>query len=216
MRSCTKKKSKKDRALFNFRTFQDLKKSTTSLDNKLTQLAILLEYEFHWGVDFKRRTIKVTGEIDENTYDIVDGSLTEMEAQSKADVIIKINSPGGCSYQAMAIRSRMRESSCKIITKGYGHIMSAATILLASGTRRREIAEEAFFMWHEASYNMSGRHSENKVQVNQAEKEELYWAKKMGEITKKDQQWWLKHGRGKDAYFNAEQLITLGVADEIF
>lgn len=217
MQSPKKRRFNKKRPLFNRRTLKDLTKSSTAIENKLSQLALLLQYEFELGVDFRRRRIKITDEIDSFTFDIVDGAMTEMESQGKGDITIIINSPGGSSYHAMAIRSRIRKSTCKVVTQGYGHVMSAATILLASGTRRREIAEEAFFMWHEASYDPGdGRHSAHKATVAQIDREEKYWAKCMADITNGDVEFWQTEGIGKDAYFSAEELVAMGVADEVF
>lgn len=190
---------------------------SSSVDNKLTRLAILLEYEFELGIDFSRRIIKITDEINQFTFDIVDGALTEMESHGRSDVTIKICSPGGSTYYAMAIIDRIKESTCKIVTKGYGHVMSAATLILASGTRRREMAEGAFFMWHEARYDPGDlKHSEHEALVRQVKKEEMMWCKRMALLSNKNEKYWKENGVGIDAYFNSEQLKRMGVIDEIF
>lgn len=188
----------------------------TTVENKLTKAAMLLSYQFDHGVNFKERIINIVGEIDEDTFNLVDAALTEMESQSKKDITVKINSEGGSTYQAMAIIGRIKESKCGIVTKGYGAVMSAATLILASGTRKRTISSDACFMWHEASYGLEGRHSEIKNTVNQVEKEERYWADRMAECTSKDSHFWLTNGVGKDAYFDAKQLLEMGVVDELF
>src|SRR5690606_3433905 len=79
----------------------------TSVDNKLTYAALLLNYAFEYGVDFKNRTITITGEICQGWFDIVDAALTQMEQEGKSTVTIKINSPGGDTYEAMAIVGRL-------------------------------------------------------------------------------------------------------------
>lgn len=188
----------------------------TSVENKLNHQAMLLSYEFDYGIDFKRRVIKITEEIDQTIFDRVDGAMTEMEAQGRGDITIKINSPGGETYHAMAIVGRIKESSCKVVTKGYGHVMSAATLILASGTRKRLMSEDAFLMWHEASYELTGRHSENKATVKQIDREESLWARRMSEHSNRDMKFWLEHGIGKDVYFDTSQLLKLGVIDGIF
>jgi hypothetical protein len=76
-----------------------------------------------------------------------------MESEDKSTVTIKINSPGGSTYDAMAIIGRIRSAKCYIVTEGYGQIMSAASLILASG-RKRRINKYAFLMWHEASYGV--------------------------------------------------------------
>lgn len=94
--------------------------------------------------------------------------------------------------------------------------MSAATLILAAGTRRREMSAYGAFMWHEASYGVEGRHSAIKATAQQVEKEEKFWAEKMAQFTKKDKKFWAEKGVGIDAYFTPEQLIRYGVADELF
>lgn len=186
-----------------------------NVDSKLTQAALLLEYSFGFKVDFKNRIITISGEIDQDMFEVVEAGLTEMESQNRRSVTIKINSPGGDVYQALAIVGRIKESSCNIITKGYGHIMSAATMILASGDTRK-VSKFAFFMHHESSYELDGKHSDLKNEVAQMEREEDCWAQWMEEFTTQPKKFWAKSGVGKNAYFNAEQLVQLGVVDEVF
>lgn len=188
----------------------------TSVDNRLTHASMLLGYLFDHGVDFQRRIIHLTGEITEDAFTLIDAAMTEMEAASHAAITIKINSPGGFVYQAMAIVGRLRESPCRIITKGYGTVMSAATLILACGTKRK-ISRFSCFMHHEMSYELGeARHSSAKAYVAQAEKETKMWAEWMAEFTKKPADYWTKNGHCLDAYFTAAQLLDMGVVDELF
>lgn len=185
-----------------------------SADTKLSKTALLLSYAFDYGVDFQHRTIRISGDITEGWFDIVDAALTQMEAESKSKVTVKINSPGGCTYEAMAIVGRLTSSKCYIVTEGFGHIMSAASLILACGDRRR-ISKYAWYMWHEASYYIDGRHSANKATVEQIEREEVFWCDSIATFSNEVSDYWKAVGIGKDAYFSAEKLIELGVADEV-
>lgn len=187
----------------------------SNVDSKLTQAALLLEYSFGYKVDFKNRIILISGDIDQETFEVIEAALTEMESQSRATVTVKINSPGGEVYHALAIVGRLKESKCKIVTMGYGHIMSAATMILAAGDERM-ISKFSFFMHHESSYEIQGKHSEVKNEVGQMEREEQCWAQWMEEFTKKPKKFWLSTGVGKNSYFSPEELVELGVADEVF
>lgn len=183
-------------------------------DEKLTAKALQLEYAFEYGVDFGHRIIQITSDIDFPLFDFVDTALTEMESLNSKGVTIKINSFGGSVYEALAIVGRIKESKCKITTKGYGAIMSAATLILACGTKRK-ISQYAWFMHHESSYGFEGKHSQAKAAIAQAEREELQWAKAMAEFSKQDEEFWLEKGKLVDVYFDATELLELGVADEI-
>lgn len=186
-----------------------------TVDNKLSLMQIHLESIFERGVNFKERIITITDEIGFPAFDFLDAAMTEMETHSRKTITIKIHSEGGSVYEAMAIVGRMKKSKCKIITEGYGAVMSAATLILAAGDERR-ISEFAWFMHHEASYGAEGRHSQVKDLVAQMEKEERIWSDWMAKFSEKDAKFWYKAGENKDTYFTAQELIDLGVADEIF
>lgn len=186
----------------------------SNVDTKLTQAALLLEYSFGFKVDFKNRIIVICGDIDSNVFEIVEAAMTEMESQSRKAITFKINSPGGETYQALAIVGRMKDSKCKIVTIGYGHMMSAASLILACGDDR-SVSKYSFFMHHEASYGVDGKHSEIKNEVAQAEREEDCWADWMTEFSKQPWKFWKKTGVGLNAYFTPEKLVELGVIDYI-
>lgn len=205
-------RSKKRKTFRPNRNFDFTGKSTT--ESKVSQLELHLETLITHGINFRDRIITIKDEIDSNAFALIDAGLSEMESQSKATVTIRINSPGGLVYDALAIIGRLRASKCKIVTEGYGHVMSAATLILACGDERR-ISSYSWFMTHEASYETKGSHSENKRMVKQAEREEEQWAKWMEEHTTKDSKFWRKVVSDKDAYFSPAQLVELGVVDEV-
>ena len=184
------------------------------LDAKVTQLGLHLETLFERGVNFKERIITINGEITENTFQLIDSGLSEMESASRKSITIRINSGGGSVYDALAIVGRLRASKCKIITEGFGHIMSAACLILACGNYRK-VSTFSWFMTHEASYDFEGKHTAHKNLVVQAEREENQWAKWMAEFTKKDSKFWKNISSSKDTYFTPEELLQLGVIDEV-
>lgn len=184
------------------------KESTEKLDLNLKHL-------FEYGVSLQSRTIQLVGEIDQEKFQLIDKALTEMERQNQKSVVLRINSEGGSVYDALAIIGRLENSKCRVITEGYGCVMSAATLVLAAGGKRR-VSRRAWFMHHESSYDTEGRHSEIKEIVKQKEREEAQWAEVMAEYTDKSTSFWKKNGITQDAYFTAEELLGLGVVDEIF
>lgn len=189
--------------------------SKTTVDNKLTFAQMNVNWAFEYGVNFTQRTITWSQDIAFPMFDIIDAALTIMEAESKATITLKLHSPGGDTYEAIAVIGRLRKSKCNIVIEGYGHIMSAATLILASGNKRK-LDKLAQFMWHSASYGVEGRHSEIKATVQQVEMEEKMWAKAMAELTNKPEKFWLEKGVHLDYYLNAETLLKYGVIDEIF
>lgn len=201
----------------NNKSIVEVSQSRTSIENKLTHAALMLGYDFEYGVDIQNRIIKLTGEVDDYMWDILDSSLNQLESTGKSTITIRINSPGGSAYSAMAIVGRIRSSKAYIVTEGFGHVMSAATLILAAG-RHRRMSQYGFFMWHEASYGVDGRHSQIKNTVEHMEREERMWAKSISELSGsvKTAKWWYDNGTNKDSYFSASELMDLGVVDEVF
>lgn len=185
-----------------------------SPDLRLATATLHLDCIFDRGVNFKERIITVTNDIEYPLFDIVDAALTEMESESRKAVTIKIHSLGGYVYESLAIVGRLKKSKCKIITEGYGTVMSAATLILACGDERR-FSKFGWFMHHESKYEFGGRHSEMKDIVEQGEREEQQWAYWMSKFSNKSEKFWATEGVRKDKYFLAEELLKLGVIDEI-
>ncbi len=171
---------------------------------------------FKHGVNVTARTIQLVGDICEESFTSLDTALTILEQESKAAVTIKINSLGGSVYDAMGIIGRMKASKCKIITEGYGSVMSAAILIMAAGDKRR-MSKYATAMWHECSYSSEGTHTQNKHFQTQMEREEKMGAEMMDRFTGTPAKFWLTEGKlGKDLYLSAEECETLGVVDEVF
>jgi ATP-dependent Clp protease, protease subunit len=181
------------------------------------KLRLHLEFLFEHGVNFRERVILLNEEIDSETFTLIECALSEMESHNKGTITIKINSDGGSVADALAIVGRIQASPAYIVTEGYGNIMSAATLILASG-RKRRISRYATFMTHESSYEVEGRHSQLKAEVAQREKEEHLWAGAMASFTKgrSNKDFWIKHGVGTDLYLPPEEILKLGVVDEVF
>jgi len=175
-------------------------------------LTTQLDYLFRKGVNLRNRIITISGEIEDGLFRLVDAAMSELEHRSDRPITIRINSQGGGVYEALAVTGRIRRSRCKVITEGYGAIMSAATLILAAGQTRR-ISKLAWFMHHETAYQISGAHSRVKAYVEQASREEAEWCRWMSEFTDTDLKFWKEIGRNKDTYFCAQELVKLGVAD---
>jgi ATP-dependent protease ClpP protease subunit len=203
-----KKTIKPERNFFDFTSKQ-------TADSKSTQLELHLDALFDHGVNFRDRVITISSEIDEATFLLVDAALSEMEAHSRKAITIRINSGGGTTYDALAIVGRVKSSKCKIITEGYGCIMSAATLILACGKYRR-VSDIAWFMVHESSYLVEGKHKEHREVVRQMEREENQWAECMARFSNNDAKYWRTVHADKDTYFSAQELLGLGVVDEVF
>lgn len=182
---------------------------------KVNAEALHLELAFDRGINLRDRIIQITGDIEPPLFDFVDAAMTEMERESRRSITLKIHSNGGSVYEALAIIGRIERSPCVVHTEAYGAVMSAATLILACGAKRR-MSRRAWFMHHESSYILEGRHSTNKAYVTQADREERAWAEAMASFSNKSADFWLSKGTHIDVYFSAEELLEFGVVDELF
>lgn len=187
-------------------------------DPKINSLKLNLEVSLEYGIDLHARVIRLYGEVCEYWWDVLDTGLTQMERDNaRKTVILRMNSEGGLCYQAQAIIGRIRASSCHIITEGYGPIMSAATLIHAAGDKKR-MSRFATYMYHQATFSSleSITTSDLKDLAVQTEKERLQWCEFMAELTAQPVEFWEVHSRRKDSYFKPEQLMELGIIDEVF
>lgn len=192
--------------------------SNSAVDRKLEleELAINLEYSFERGLDRHNRVIRLTGDVEEGFFDWFDTAVTLLETEnSRKTIVLKINSYGGDVYEALAIIGRMKECKCRIHTKGYGKIMSAATAILAAGDKR-SMSKLAEFMHHEMSYGVEGRHSEILHEVKNSQKLSEKWCNLMYELTGIPSSYWSNKGIGTDFYMSPEKCMQLNIVDEIF
>ena len=199
-------------------SFNSILASLKNKNDKIEIYKLHLELMLDYGINFKDRSITISSDIDVPLFDLIDSALTEMESQGKRKITIKINSFGGSAYSALAIIGRMQKTKNKgiqVITEGYGKVMSAATLILACGTKRY-FSRYAVFMHHEASSSIDGTLTEMKDFTQQLEKEEKLWCEFMAEFSGKELDYWLSWVGRKDAYFFADELLKLGVIDEVF
>ena len=160
------------------------------------------------------RVILINGEINDQAFATVEEKLSEFEREGDGPVIVRINSEGGEVYAALAIVGRLTSSPIEIITEGYGPVMSAATLILACGNKRR-LSKYAWFMHHESTVKLKGRISNVIAELEQEKAEELRWAVAMAELTNQDLKFWIKKGTGTDLYLSPEQCLELKIIDEI-
>ena len=130
-----------------------------------------------------------------------------------------ISTWGGSAVDMFAIYDVMRQikKDCKINTIGLGKVMSAGVLLLAAGTKgSRKIGQNCRVMIHGV---VSGQHGNLHDLEN--EMEEAKWTQKryvesLARETKMTKRQIQKLMEKKiNVYFDAEEAIKLGIADEI-
>ena len=180
----------------------------------IDKIDLNLKYAFENSINIKMRVIQLVGDIDSDMFKLVDTGITELERYNQKAITLRINSDGGSVLDALSIIGRIRSSKCRIIAEAYGSCQSAATLILAAANKRR-ISRYCVFMHHESSYELDGRHSTIRKEVQEMERREQVWAEYMSEFSDKSMEFYLKEGVGVDSYWTPDQLLEFGIVDEV-
>lgn len=175
--------------------------------------------QIDYGIDVESSTIYMFGDIADGTlYDLVLRIRAVMHMrpdEKKNDPInIVINSDGGDVYEALGMIDFIQSLNVKVNTICRGRAMSAAALLLCSGTGIRAVSKNSTIMFHEMSSGIYGKSSDMKANVQHMEKLEEILVSIMSDNSKKDGKFW-KEKTIKDYYLSPEEALELGVIDSI-
>lgn len=175
--------------------------------------------QIDYGFDFETSSILMFGDIAEGTlYDLVlrIRALLHMrdESKKKDPINIIINSDGGDVYEALGMIDFIQSLDVKVNTICRGRAMSAAALLLCSGTGVRAASKNSTIMFHEMSSGIYGKSSDMKANVQHMEKLEEILVNIMSENSNKDKKFW-RDITIKDYYLSPQEALELGVIDTI-
>jgi ATP-dependent Clp protease, protease subunit len=164
----------------------------------------------------KDRIIFLGSDINQHTANLIVAQLLFLQAEdSKKDIFIYINSPGGSVYDAMAIYDTMRYVTNDIQTVGIGMQASAAAFLLSSGAKgKRFILPEATVMIHQPSSGTRGKVTDMEIDL----KETLRVKHRLNEIMadntgqKIDK---IKEDMERDYWMTADEAKKYGLVDKV-
>ncbi|MDP2692234.1 MAG: ATP-dependent Clp protease proteolytic subunit [bacterium] len=168
------------------------------------------------------RVIFLEGEIDtESVNKIIKQLIILQHRNKKKPVHLMINSPGGSVYDMFALYDAIQTSDAPIHTYAWGSTMSAAAIILLSGTSGcRHASENSRIMLHEISdwieQDSVERFSESKTRLEESKKLMemiLKIVRKHTKIKKSDEQ--LLKEFEKDVYISAVLAKELGIVDHV-
>ena len=161
----------------------------------------------------KSRTIWIGGCIDEDLGNIISTSILYLR-QTKGDITIFINSPGGYVSEGLAIYDAIKSFDGGVVnTRCIGQACSMAVPILAAGTKgNRFIYPNARVMIHQPSGGTSGRSTDIEVYAN-----EIAHTRKLlddilvseTKIKAKD----IRNYTNSDKYIGADEAIELGIVD---
>ncbi len=165
----------------------------------------------------KDRIIFLSGEIDDNTANVVVAQLLFLEAEDPdKDINIYINSPGGSVTAGMAIFDTMEYIKPDISTICVGMAASMGAFLLAAGTNGKRYAlSNAEVMIHQPLGGAKGQASDIKIHAEWI----LKMRKKLNTILSEKTNKPLKQiekDTDRDNFMSAEEAVEYGLIDKVF
>jgi len=164
----------------------------------------------------KDRIVFVSGEINDDSANTIIAQLLFLQAEdSKKEIKMYINSPGGVIYSGLAIYDTMKQMSCPVSTIAVGMAASMGSLLLSSGTRGKRFAlPNAMIHIHQPLGGAQGQASD--IEINAREVLRLkdlladILAKNSGQKKEK-----IAKDADRDFYMTAEQAQKYGIVDKV-
>lgn len=162
------------------------------------------------------RIVFITGEIDDVMANTVIAQLLYLESKdTKREISLYINSPGGISQCGLAILDTMRYLKSPISTICLGLCASAASLLLAGGEiGKRYILPHSKVMIHQPWGGVKGQITEIEIYYKEGVKDRDNYATLLAEFCNKSKEKILQDIE-RDNYMNAFEAIEYGVVDKI-
>jgi ATP-dependent Clp protease protease subunit len=163
----------------------------------------------------KNRIILLSGEINDDTANIVIAELLYLDSIKEDDIYVYINSPGGSITSGMAIYDTMNYIKSDVSTICVGMAASMAAFILSSGKKgKRYSLPNSEVMIHQPLGGAEGQATE----IDIVAKRILGLRKKLNTILSKNTNKTLKQiekDTDRDYYMNASEALEYGIIDEI-
>jgi len=162
----------------------------------------------------------LTGEIEEENINKCIKWITyeNLDTKQEKTLTLYVNSTGGDLYQALALIDVMNTSEYPIRTIGLGTVMSAAFLILASGTKgERYLAQNTSCMCHQfAGGGSDAKYHDLKAEMKENEMLNISMTNVLVTATGKVPSYVKKRLLPPtDVYMTAQEMIAHGAADYI-
>lgn len=162
------------------------------------------------------RIIFLGEDVNEHTANIVVAQLLHLAyADSKKDIKLYINSPGGSVYDGLAIYDTMQYISPDVQTIGIGLQASMGAFLLSSGAKGKRFAlPNSRIMIHQPSSGTQGKITDQEITL----REGLFLKQRLNEIIAKNTGQKLskiEKDADRDFWMSAKEAIDYGLIDQV-
>lgn len=169
-----------------------------------------------FDVDFAHRTVMLTGEIDEETATIINSALRTLARDSKDDITIYIQSPGGSVSAGFSIYDTIKALGCNVSTVACGMVASMAAFLLAAAGSKgmRWCQPNAEVLIHQPLGVTSGQATDIRIHAEHILKVRARLNKILAEATGKSEET-IEMDTERDNIMSAEEALEYGLVDRI-
>ena len=154
--------------------------------------------------------------IEENISNIITAQLLFLESvDSKKDVLLYINSPGGSVYAGLGIYDTMQYISPDVATICTGMAASMGAVLLSGGAKgKRSALKHSRVMIHQPSGGMQGQSPDMEITLKQMQelRKDLYNI--LSEHTGKSYSQ-IEKDSDRDKWMRSEEAKEYGIIDEV-
>lgn len=164
----------------------------------------------------KDRIIFLGDDVNEHTANLIVAQLLFLDNEdTKKDIFLYINSPGGSVYDAFAVYDTMQYVKSDVQTVGIGIQASAAAFLLSSGARgKRFLLPHASVMIHQPSSGTRGMVTDQEISLRESMRVkkllEQIMAKNTGQKAAR-----IHEDMERDKWMTAEEAKKYGLIDQI-
>lgn len=162
------------------------------------------------------RIIFLGEDVNPHTANLVTAQLLFLDNEdSKKDIFLYINSPGGSVYDALAVYDTMQYVKADVQTVGIGMQASAAAFLLSSGTKgKRFLLPHATVMIHQPSSSTRGKVTDQEIDLRESLRVkrllESIMANNTGQKVEK-----IHDDMERDKWLTAEEAREYGIVDKV-
>lgn len=162
------------------------------------------------------RIITLNGEIDDNTAALVVAQLLYLSSKdSKKDISLYINSPGGSITAGMAIYDTMNFIKCDVSTICVGMCASMGAFLLAGGKKGKRFAlPNSEIMIHQPLGGGQGQATDISIMANRLLKVKKRLNSILATNTNKSLET-IENDTERDHFLDANEALEYGIIDKI-
>jgi len=163
----------------------------------------------------KNRIIILSGEINDDTANVIIAELLYLDSLNQNDIQLYINSPGGSITAGMAIYDTINFIKSDVSTTCVGMAASMAAFLLSCGTKgKRYCLPNSEVMIHQPLGGVEGQATE----IDIVAKRIINLRRKLNTILSKNTNKTLKQiekDTDRDYYMSAKEALDYGIVDKI-